>query len=79
MLLILKLPHSYFCLTELNCKIKIVVSPILTVTLSEFEIVLLSHRHCSEDIIWASVVLENVLDFHVFLNIQVHARGEPRR
>lgn len=51
MLTILKLPHSYFCLTELNCKIKIMVSHILTMSLAKFEVILLAHRHYSEDII----------------------------
>lgn len=51
MLIILKLPHSHFCLTTLNSKIKEMVSSVLTVALAEFEVILLAHRHCSEDVI----------------------------
>ena len=51
MSVIFKLPYSHFCPTKFNSEIEIVVSPILTVTLTEFEVVLLAHRHCSEDVI----------------------------
>ena len=51
MSVIFKLPYSHFCLTKFNSKIEIVVSPILTMSLAKFEVILLAHRHCSEDII----------------------------
>ena len=51
MSVIFKLPHSHSCLTEFNGKVEIVVSSVLTMTLAKFEVILLAHRHCSEDII----------------------------